>query len=119
MAKRQLADPGSAKQDLRSWLATIEAADQLQRVGGAELDEEIGGIVDVFQRRIGNKAILFDGIPGYPPGYRILANILASVRRINLTLSLPAESKQIDLVQFWRRSMRDMKSIPPVSVTSG
>ena len=86
MAKQQLASHGSAKQDLRSWIATIEAADQLQRVSGAELDEEIGGIVDVFQRRIGNKALLFDDIPGYPSGYRILANILTSVPRINSTL---------------------------------
>jgi len=119
MAKQQVASQGSAKQDLRSWIAAIEAADQLQRVGGAELDEEIGGIVDVFQRRIGNKALLFDDIPGYPSGYRILANILTSVPRINSTLGLPPQSKAIDLVQFWRRYMREMKSIPPVSVASG
>jgi hypothetical protein len=45
MTRQQSAGGGSAKQDLRSWIVAIEAADQLQRVSGAELDEEIGGIV--------------------------------------------------------------------------
>jgi UbiD family decarboxylase len=108
-----------AKQDLRTWIAAMEAADQLQKVTGAELEEEIGGIVDVYQRRIGNKALLFDDIPGFPSGYRILANVLTSIPRINLTIGLPASSKQIDLVQFWRRYMREMKSIPPETVARG
>ena len=47
---------------------------------------EIGGIVDLYMRKMGNPAVLFDDIPGYPRGHRILANILTSVRRINLTL---------------------------------
>ena len=68
-----------AKQDLRTWIAEVEAAGQLQKISGAEREEEIGGIVDVYQRKIGNKAVLFDDIPGYPTGYRVLANILTSV----------------------------------------
>jgi UbiD family decarboxylase len=108
-----------AKQDLRVWIAEMEAANQLQKVGGAELEEEIGGIVDVYQRKIGNKAVLFDDIPGFPSGYRILANILTSIPRINLTIGMPVSSGEIDLVQFWRRYMREMKSIPPRTVANG
>ena len=94
-----------AKQDLRTWLGDIEAAGELQKISGAEREEEIGGIVDVYQRKIGNKAVLFDDIPGYPRGYRVLANILTSVPRINLTLGMPAAAKEVDLVNFWRRYM--------------
>jgi len=108
-----------AGQDLRAWIAEMEAADQLQRVHGAEPEEEIGGIVDVYQRRVGNKAVLFDDVPGYPRGYRILANILTSIPRINLTIGLPVSAREVDLVQFWRRTMREMKSIPPVTVAKG
>jgi UbiD family decarboxylase len=108
-----------AKQDLRVWIAEMEAANQLQKVGGAELEEEIGGIVDVYQRKIGNKAVLFDDIPGFPSGYRILANILTSIPRINLTIGMPVSSREIALVQFWRRYMREMKSIPPRTVPNG
>ena len=88
------------KQDLRSWIAAMASAGQLQEVHGAEREEEIGGIVDVYQRKIGNKALLFDDIPGYPKGYRILANILTSVPRINMTIGLPANTREIDLVAF-------------------
>jgi UbiD family decarboxylase len=108
-----------AKQDLRVWIAEMETANQLQKVSGAELEEEIGGIVDVYQRKIGNKAVLFDDIPGFPSGYRILANILTSIPRINLTIGMPVSSREIDLVQFWRRYMREMKSIPPRTVANG
>jgi 4-hydroxy-3-polyprenylbenzoate decarboxylase len=97
----------------------MEAAGQLQKVSGAEREREIGGIVDIYQRRIGNKALLFDNIPGYPSGYRILANVLTSVPRINMTIGLPADSTPVDLVAFWRRYMRDLKSIPPRVVERG
>ena len=54
----------------------------------AQIGEQIGGIVDVYQRKAGNKAVLFDDIPGYAKGHRVLANFLVSVPRINLTLGL-------------------------------
>src|SRR5271154_848421 len=84
------------RQDLRAWIAQLRAAGELQDIAGAEREREIGGIVDIYQRRIGNKAVLFDEVPGYPRGHRILANILTSVRRINLTLGLPADGGAID-----------------------
>ena len=68
------------RQDLRAWIAQLRAAGELQDIDGAEREKEIGGIVDIYQRKIGNKAVLFDDVPGYPRGHRILANILTSVR---------------------------------------
>jgi 4-hydroxy-3-polyprenylbenzoate decarboxylase len=97
----------------------MDRANQLQKVSGADLEKEIGGIVDVYQRKIGNQALLFDDIPGYPSGFRILANVLTSVPRINMTIGLPANASEVDLVAFWRRYMRDMKSIPPRQVNHG
>src|SRR5262244_4477551 len=99
-----------SNQDLRTWLRAMEAANQLQKVSGAEREEEIGGIVDIYQRRIGNKAVLFDDIPGYPRGHRILANILTSVRRINITLGLDADASPNELIQYWRRYMKDARA---------
>ena len=63
------------RQDLRAWIARLRAAGELQDIKGAEREREIGGIVDIYQRKIGNKAVLFDDIPGHPRGHRILANI--------------------------------------------
>jgi UbiD family decarboxylase len=107
------------KQDLRAWLALMEEAGELTAVRGAERQEEIGGIVDLFQRTRGSPAVLFDDIPGYPSGYRVVANILTSVPRINLTLGMPANGTEMDLVRYWRKYMKEAKTIPPVTVKSG
>ena len=76
----------------------MEAAGELQIVRGANREEEIGGIVDFYQRQTGNKAVLFDDIPGYPRGYRAVANILTSTKRIKMTLGLPADATDMELV---------------------
>jgi UbiD family decarboxylase len=107
------------KQDLRAWLAQMEAAGEVKHVSGAEREEEIGGIVDFHQRKIGNPAVLFDDIPGYPRGHRVLANILTSVKRINLTLGNPPDGSEMELVRYWRRYMKEAKSIPPVTRPTG
>ena len=70
----------ASKQDLRAWLAQMEAAGEVKHVSGAGREEDIGGIVDFHQRKIGNPTVLFDDIPGYPRGHRVLANILTSVK---------------------------------------
>ena len=113
-----IAVPGS-KLDLRTWLAQMQAAGEVQSVSGAEREREIGGIVDIYQRKMGNPAVLFDDIPGYPHGHRVLANILTSVRRINLTLGMSADATEMDLVRFWRRYMKEAKTISPVAVPAG
>jgi len=107
------------KQDLRALLAALKGAGEVTEVSGAERQEEIGGIVDIFQRTPKSPAVLFDDVPGYPAGYRVLANILTSVRRINLTLGLPLDGSEIELVQFWRRYMKAAQAIPPRIVQSG
>jgi UbiD family decarboxylase len=107
------------KQDLRAWLAQMEAAGEINHVSGAGREEEIGGIVDFHQRKIGNPAVLFDDVPGYPRGHRVLANILTSVKRINLTLGNPPDGSEMELVRYWRRYMKEAKSIPPVTLPAG
>src|SRR5262245_10761912 len=113
-----IAVPGS-KLDLRAWLAQMQAAGEVQSVSGAEREREIGGIVDIYQRKMGNPAVLFDDIPGYPHGHRVLANILTSVRRINLTLGLPIDGSALELVSYWRKYMKEARSIAPITVKSG
>ena len=44
----------ASKQDLRVWLAEMEAAGEVTHISGAEREREIGGIVDIYQRKIGN-----------------------------------------------------------------
>ena len=117
--RRAAAISNAPKQDLRAWLAEMEAAGEVTHISGAEREREIGGIVDIFQRKIGNPLVLFDDIPGYPKGHRILANLLTSIRRINMTMGNPADGTEIELVRHWRKYMKEAKTIPPVEVSSG
>ncbi len=107
------------KQDLRTWISQLEAADEVQLVRGADRDREIGGIVDFYQRKAGNRAVLFDDVPGFPSGYRVLANILTSTKRIKMTLGLPSDATDMDLIAHWRRYMKEAKMIPPLEVPTG
>ena len=57
-------------QDLRDWLASMEAAGELVTVKGADREREIGGVVDIAMRKMGRPSVLFEDIPGYEPGFR-------------------------------------------------
>ena len=57
-----------ANKDVRDWIDGIKAAGELKIITGAEPKEEIGGIVDIYMRRMGNPAVMFDEIPGFPKG---------------------------------------------------
>ena len=80
-----------ANKDLRDWIDSVKAAGELKTINGAEPKEEIGGIVDIYMRKMGNPAVMFDEVPGYPKGHRVIANILTSIPRVNIALGLPPE----------------------------
>ena len=108
-----------ANKDLRDWVDELDAAGQLETVTGADREEEIGGIVDIAMRKMTNPAVMFDDVPGYPKGHRVLANILTSVPRINLALGLPIDTPEVALVNRWRDYMRDQPVHTPVEVNGG
>jgi 4-hydroxy-3-polyprenylbenzoate decarboxylase len=68
---------------------------------------------------MGTPALLFDSVPGYAQGYRVLANILTSVPRISIALGLPAETSAMDLIQWWRTYMRQAPSYKTSLVQDG
>src|SRR3984893_13529414 len=111
--------PKPSKQDLRTWIDSLRAAGEGQDISGAERAAEIGCIVALYVRKMRSRAVLFHDIPGYPHGHRILANILTSVRRINLTLGLPIDGSAVELVSYWRKYMKEARSIAPVTVKTG
>ena len=108
-----------ANKDLRDWIRTIDAAGQLKIIKGANTKEEIGGFVDIFQRQMGNPALLFDEVPGFPKGHRVIANILTSVPRINVALGLPPQASEMELIGWWRDYMKHAPSHPPQAVNGG
>jgi UbiD family decarboxylase len=108
-----------ANRDLRDWIGQIDAAGQLKTIKGAEVKEEIGGFVDIYQRKMGNPALLFDEVPGFPKGHRVVANILTSVPRINIALGLSPQASEMELIQWWRNYMKQAPSHQPKAVNGG
>jgi len=106
-------------QDLRSWIAAMQEAGELVTVKGADRESEIGGVVDIAMRKMGRPSVLFEDIPGFDPGYRVLGNLFTSVKRIALTVGLPADTKEVDLVRFWRDYMRNAPTLPVKEVNAG
>ena len=108
-----------ANRDLRDWIDGIRNAGELKVITGADVKEEIGGFVDIYQRKMGNPALLFDEVPGFPKGHRVIANILTSVPRINVALGLPPEASEMELIQWWRNYMKNAPSHQPRAVNGG
>ena len=59
--------------DLREYIDQMRARGDIADVPGAHWDLEIGAITELMVERSG-PGLLFDDIPGYPRGYRILTN---------------------------------------------
>ena len=108
-----------ANQDLRDWIEGVRAAGELKVITGAEPKEEIGGIVDIYMRKMGNPAVLFDEVPGFPKGHRVIANILTSIPRVNLALGLPPQTPEMQQIQWWRNYFKNAPSEPTKAVNGG
>ncbi len=80
----------------------MEALGELQHVKGADWNLEIGTISEVNYRRRPSAALLFDEIPGYPAGYRVLTGSLSNARRMAVTLGLSETMGTSELVEALR-----------------
>jgi len=104
--------------DLRDWTANIDRLGELRTLRGAQWDLEIGIITELVMNQHG-PALLFDDIPGYPSGYRIVANALGGLGRVALTLGLPPDQDVKTLLKLWQEKKRGLKPIPPKVVKDG
>ncbi len=107
--------------DLRQWIQDAERlGGELKHIRGAQWDIEIGAITELAQHRENGPAVLFDEVPGYPQGYRILVNSLGSLKRTALTLGLDTSiDKPMDLVKAWRARSKKIMPIPAKVVDKG
>lgn len=109
--------------DLRVWLDRIRALGELREVHGASWNLEIGVISELNVKRERPPALMFDQIPGYPSGYRVLTCSTSSPARLAATLRLDVEPTHHALVQALRGKPREWEAAsreyPPVTVDWG
>ena len=104
--------------DLRDWLARVEELGELRVVRGASWEEDIGAVTELMDAEEGSPAVLFDDIPGYPAGHRVLVNANGTPRRQAVTLGLPEPEAagHEELLEYWRRIVSGLLPLDPVSV---
>lgn len=105
--------------DLRSWLATLEAADELHRVTApVDWDQEIGAITRATLA-LGGPALLFDNIVDHQDTRctRFFTAGIGNRRRIQMMLGLSADTTDADIVRHLKCTFK--KPIAPHIVEAG
>ena len=106
-------------EDLREWIVEADRLGELREVQGANWEEEIGLATEIVSHADDSPALLFDDVPGCPPGFRVLTNIFAGRRR-SLTLGFPDDMDKVALSDAFAEVYAPESSlIPPVFVDDG
>jgi 4-hydroxy-3-polyprenylbenzoate decarboxylase len=102
--------------DLRDWLAMARSLGEVRDIPGASWQEDIGRVTEMLHHTDDAPVGLFDEIPGYPKGYRIAVNSVATRRRIALTLGLPLDIGRRELMDAFLVLTEGDRAIPPQMV---
>jgi 4-hydroxy-3-polyprenylbenzoate decarboxylase len=106
--------------DLRGWMAAVDQIGELKQLDGADWDVEIGTVTEMGHHRgEQSKALLFDNIKGYPPGYRVLSNTLNTTKRLAVTLGMPTDYTRLEFVRKIKDRITNVKYIKPEVVKDG
>jgi UbiD family decarboxylase len=104
--------------DLRAFIESAARLGELRIIEGADWNLEIGCLTELMAEQEG-PLLLFDSIRGYPKGFRVAVNVLATARRFALALGLPTDAPKLHILQSWRDKSRDLKSFLPIEASSG
>jgi 4-hydroxy-3-polyprenylbenzoate decarboxylase len=88
--------------NLRDFIDEVDAVGALRRIEGADLQFEIGAITEVAAGMPECPALLFDNIKGYPPGFRIVTNMVTTPQRASMALGMDANLAPLDALKAWK-----------------
>ena len=104
--------------DLRSWLDLAGEVGEVCGVEGAGWQEDIGMAAELLNHSDPAPATVFDKIPGYPQGHRVLVNFFGG-RRKNMTLGLPPQLSNVQLSEGFTEAFQANTPIPYEFVEDG
>lgn len=104
--------------DLRLFIDAAGGIGERKDIDGAHWNLEIGCITELMAEQDG-PLLLFDSIAGYPKGFRIATNVIATARRFALALGLPVDASKLEILKTWRSNLRALKPCSPIEVLSG
>jgi UbiD family decarboxylase len=105
--------------DLREFIEAARRLDHVKEIHGADWNLELGALTEMFAFKEPSPLLLFDRIPGHPPGFRVAANLINTPARSGLTVGMPTEAAPLELIARWREILKTVKPIPPRVVNSG
>ena len=107
--------------DLRELIERFDEMGEMARIDGADWNLEIGALSETSAAaKPGRaKALLFDNIPGYPQGFRIMSGAANAYRRLAVVLGFDDPENEMDLVRTYRDRAKQEAPIPPVEVADG
>lgn len=104
--------------DLRGWIDQARKLGEVRDVEGATWEEDIGMATELLHHSDPAPAALFDKIPGYPKGHRILTNFFGA-KRMNMTMGLPDGLSRVELSNEFNKAFQESKPIPYEFVKKG
>jgi UbiD family decarboxylase len=105
--------------DLRDWLRAVEQMGELRRVDGASWQEDIGRVAEMLHHTEESPAVLFDAVPGYPKGNRVLINPLGARRRLAFTLGMDPGIGALEMIDAWEERLNKIEPVPVREVRTG
>ena len=96
--------------DLREFIAQVDGLGALRRIAGADPHYEIGAVTEVAAGMADCPAVLFDRIKGYPPGFRIVSNVVTSPQRAALALGIDPMLRPLDALKAWMVKRAGLRS---------
>ena len=100
---------------VRDLLEDFEKMGEMVKVDGADAHLEMSALAEqVTMKYPGEEpAILFDNIPGYPKGFRVLSGAANSYKRLAHVLGLPEPKGRIDIVRAYKARMKEKFEMTP------
>ncbi len=109
--------------DLRVWIEEVRELGELKEVSGAHWDLELGTISELNVKKAVPPALLFDDIPGYDKGYRVMTCSTSSPARLSSILRMDVEKSHRTLVEKLRGKPKQWQTgapdFPPVVKSEG
>ncbi len=104
--------------DLREYIDKLRELGELVDVQGAHWDLELGVISELMIERAG-PALLFDEIPDYPKGFRVLSNVEKNASRLAVTFGLDHTQPLTAIAEAWEKASKGYGTIPPEVIATG
>ncbi len=107
-------------EDLRELLKRAADVGELLTVDGVDCNLEMGAFTEIVHHTHANPpAILFQKIPGFPDGFRVVSGTMNSRKRLAIALGFPVPETPMDVVRSYRDRMQLHKSLAPETVETG